>query len=219
MIGRIVTGPGLNPSCPKPNRRDVTGRHPLAIAHLLIRRIPSLRGTSNGETTVMTQVLHTHTIRINRGSPAPFSDISPDAPPAPSRSRSSRFRLTGNYSSARWKSSARGSWLGGSCVRLFLTHGWASRGCDQEVAYGRGGVGGGRATRRSRARRPSRHRRTDMVGTRLAGQVLIPYAYHGKHIGDFGRGFLLAGTLFACTFRTVAVVEDHDGTFERLRGA
>ena len=43
--------------------------------------------------------------------------------------------------------------------------------------------GDGRVTRRSRSRRLSRHRRTDLAEARLAGRGPILYVHHGKHAG------------------------------------
>ena len=80
--------------------------------------------------------------------------------------------------------------------------------------------GGGRATRRSRSRRPSRRRRTDLGEARLTGRGLILYADHGKHAGCgcCWREVVSIAHL-ACTFRVVWVVEDYNVTFERFEGS
>ena len=82
--------------------------------------------------------------------------------------------------------------------------------------------GGGRATRRSRSRRPSRRRRTDLGEARLTGRGLILYAHYGKYRGDFGCGCCWREAVsiarLACTFRVVGVVGGYNCTFERFEG-
>ena len=91
----------------KANKRNMSLQFPLAVALLLIRRIPPFRTTGNGDTTAMTPILR----RLTQ-APA-FVLILGHIPRCalPARSRSSCSRWT---RSARWRSSASGTLLGGS---------------------------------------------------------------------------------------------------------
>ena len=116
----------------------MTGQLPLAIAELLIECIPALGATSDDDATAMTPVLHppqtpAAASGINRMPPS-FSDISPEAlpslgPPAPALCAQLLERALEVL-----------ILVGGLLLRLFPANRWGSEGCDQEVAFGRGGV-------------------------------------------------------------------------------
>ena len=124
-------------------RSDITGQFPfpLAIAEPLIKCTPVFGVTGNDDATAMSPVLHQHTNIAASPSgtsriPSSFSDISPQAPPAPPWSRSSWSRLARHCSSAGWRSTARGT----SCVCSQPTGGFS----EGEIGELRSGMGGRR---------------------------------------------------------------------------
>ena len=155
----------------------MVGQLPLAIAQFVIKCTPALRTTSN-EMTAMAPVPHTHTSTIlalgDAQDPVLFLDISPDAPPSSSRSRSTCSRLVRSCLSTRWRSwEGRTSLAGTSSVcsqpmgRLGVTSG----------GYARARAGGdGRATRSWHSCRTYRScRRTDLAAACLAGRGPTSY--------------------------------------------
>ena len=181
----------------------MTGQLPLTITELLIQCIPAPgatshepRGCDSDDAHIQTPAClresrgrhpHSRTYRQRRPPPPQFLvllfplDILSKQIPLLSKSRLvTNATTTCSCSSAHWRSSARSTSLGGLPMRLFPAHGSTSGG---EIRKLRSEGEGGRATRRSRSRRPSQRRRTDLGEARLAGRGPIPYAHRGKHAG------------------------------------
>ena len=143
-------------TAPKPIS-DITGQFPfpLTIAEPLIKCTPVFGVTGNDDATPMSPALHPHTNTGlafgNQRIPSSFSDISPQAPPAPPWSQSSRSRLPRHCSSAGWRSTARGTSLEGtSCVCSQPTGGFS----EGEIGELRSGMGGRRWTGNSKISSP-----------------------------------------------------------------
>ena len=159
MTGGILAGAGLNLLLPQTEQEGCDWATPTRdrSAPCQVHPSPEQQRRDSDDTRIQTPASPSGINRI----PSSFSDISPDIPPASSRSRSSGSRLTRSCSSARWRSSAGvPHWAAPRASVPSLRAGFRVVRSGSCVRAWEGG--GGRATRRSRSRRPSRRRRTDL---------------------------------------------------------
>ena len=212
----------------------MAGQLPLAIAQLLIERIPPFRATSNNNATAMTPVLHTDTdASLALGNQQDPILILRQVPTRASRTVAFAFAFTFTFALAlavlllpldaelferALEVLGEGDLVGGLLARLLPAHGRAAGRRDQKVALGHG-----RAEVEGRLEDRGLVVRVDVVEPIWWRPAQLHGDQHSVctpedaqcHLGCGGcrREEISIGRL-ACTFRVVGVVKDDDGTFE-----
>ena len=118
------------------NRRNTTQQLPLAVAQLLIKRIPPFRTMCNSDAMAITPVLHTHRHPPHPSKPTRSCPHSWTCPQMRFPCVHGPLAPVGH--GAHWRSSASGTLLGGSSHVCSQSHRWAPRWWGQEIVLGRG---------------------------------------------------------------------------------
>lgn len=202
----------------------MTGQVPLAVAQLLIQRIPALSATYYKSATAMTPILHTYT----NASLALGNQEDPVLVLGQFAGRSCRgiavpvlaFPLDAELFERALEVFGEGDLIGRLFVRLLPADGGASRWGDEEVAFG-----GGRTEVEGRLEDGALVVRVDVVEAIWRGPAELDRDEHGvctaeNAEGDFGGGCgwreEVSIARLTGTFRVVGVVKYDNCAFKRF---